>query len=60
MYTFKILCIAAKLQLKQNEKMLLTQEPTFVMVVTQELATKIYKKKRKRKIAALMYFKIMK
>ena len=37
--------------------MLLTQEPTFFMVVTQEPATKIYKKeKRKRKIVATHAF----
>ena len=43
--------------------MLLTQEPTFVilMVVTQELATKIYKKnEKKKKLLPLMHFKIMK
>ena len=38
--------------------MLLTQEPTFVMVVIQEPTTKIYKKKRKKgkKIAATHAF----
>ena len=40
--------------------MLLTQEPTFVMVVTQEPTTHIYKKKReKEKLLPLMHFKIM-
>ena len=36
MYTFNIICIAAKIQV--NERMLLTQKPKFVifMVVTQE------------------------
>ena len=29
--------------------MLLTQEPTFVMVVTQEPTTKIYNKKREKR-----------
>ena len=39
--------------------MLLTQEPTFVMVVTQEPTTKIYKRKKekkRRKIAATHAF----
>ena len=47
MYTFKILCIAAKIQIKQAN--FVTQEPTFVMVVTQEPTTKIYKKEKKKK-----------
>ena len=51
MYTFKILCIATKIQV--NQQMLLTQEPTFVilMVVTQEPTI--------RKINATHAFQIM-
>ena len=38
--------------------MLLPQEPTFVMVVTQEPATNIYKKReeKKEKLLPLMHF----
>ena len=60
MYTLKkILYIIVKNTSKKNKQMLLTQEPTFVilMVVTQEPTTKIYiSKKRKRKIASTHAF----
>ena len=51
MYTFKILCVVAKIQV--NERVLLAQEPTFVifLVVTQEPTI--------RKIIATHAFQIM-